>query len=192
MHLNIWNDKVQNPLLWKGVYEYDATLFPENQIPKWLSYVHEFLKDNDDGKPRGEEEWVIDIEGPHYLQEISGIVLYLVIFFKDASGWRTDIGDAKITSISSNHVCCIQEWVQLVNIDWYGLKENTPGYTVWVGYSNLQSFELKVLDNLQVQFDLHHYYDGLVRFYKSCRAKVVYKNEMRSNKKRNMDEVTIS
>ncbi|KAG7945339.1 hypothetical protein I3843_15G146500 [Carya illinoinensis] len=39
MHENIWNDKVQNPLLlWKGDYGYDATLFSENQ----LSYFHDF------------------------------------------------------------------------------------------------------------------------------------------------------
>ncbi|KAG2667756.1 hypothetical protein I3760_15G130400 [Carya illinoinensis] len=191
MHENIWNDKVQNPLLWKGVYEYDATLFPENQIPEWLSYIHEFLKDsemvketNDYVRPRGEEEWVIDIEGPHYLEEINGIVLYVVIFFKDATGWKSDIGGAKITSNSSNHICCIQEGVQLVNMDWYK-KGNRTGYDVWVGYSNLQSFEQKVLANLRVQFDdFHHHYDGMVLFYKSCRAKVVYNNERSANKRR--------
>ncbi|KAF5469464.1 hypothetical protein F2P56_013534 [Juglans regia] len=186
MHKNIWNDKVQNPLLWKGLYEYDATLFPEN---------HEFLKDNeivkghdDYVRPRGEEEWAIDIEGPHYLEEISGIVLYLVIFFKDAAGYDIDIGGAKITSNSSNHVCCIQEGVKLVNMDWLK-EENMTGYAVWVGYSNLQSFELKILDNLLVQFDdFHHPYGPMVEFYKSCRAKVVYKNERRANKKRKTDE----
>ncbi|KAF5469456.1 hypothetical protein F2P56_013530, partial [Juglans regia] len=89
----------------QGVYEYDATLFPENQIPEWFSYVHEFLKDNDDGRRRKkEEEWVIDIEGPHYLEEISGIVLYLVKFVKDAERWRRDIGcNAEITTNGSNH-----------------------------------------------------------------------------------------
>ncbi|XP_035546686.1 disease resistance protein RPP5-like [Juglans regia] len=117
MHENIWNDKVQIPLLWKGVYEYDATLFPENQIPEWLNYIHEFLKDND-GRSRGEEEWVIDIEGPHYLEEISGIVLYLVIvfggdidIFNDASSWNGGIGDAKITSKSSNHINGKLYWI---------------------------------------------------------------------------------
>ncbi|KAG7944908.1 hypothetical protein I3843_15G127200 [Carya illinoinensis] len=191
MHENIWNDKMQNPLLWKGVYEYDATLFPENQIPEWLSYIHEFLKDSemvketdDYVRPRGEEEWVIDIEGPHYLEEINGIVLYVVIFFKDATGWKSDIGGVKITSNSSNHICCIQEGVQLVNMDWYK-KGNRTGYDVWVGYSNLQSFEQKVLANLRVQFDdFHHHYDGMVLFYKSCRAKVVYNNERSANKRR--------
>ncbi|XP_035542638.1 disease resistance protein RUN1-like [Juglans regia] len=194
MHVNIWNDKVQNPLLWKGVYEYDATLFPKKQIPKWLSYIHEFLKDNkmvkgpdDYVRLRGEEEWAIDIEGPHYLEEINGIVLYLVIFSKDALGWYRNIGDVKITSNSSNHVCCILEGVQLVNMDYYK-KKNKTQYAIWVGYSNLQSFELKVLDNLRVQFDLHHRFHRMVRFYKSCRAKVVYKNERRANKKRKMDE----
>ncbi|XP_040997628.1 uncharacterized protein LOC121243566 [Juglans microcarpa x Juglans regia] len=195
MHVNIWNGKVQNPLLWKGVYEYDATLFPENQIPKWLRYIHEFLKDNEMVKGpdnyvklRGEEEWAIEIEGPHYLEEINGIVLYLVIFFKNASGWHRNIGNAKITSNSSNHVCRIQEGVQLVNMDWYK-KENKTQYAVWVGYSNLQSFELKVLDNLRVQFDLHHRYNEMVQFYKCCKAKVVYKNERRAKRKRKMDEV---
>ncbi|XP_035546688.1 uncharacterized protein LOC109020695 [Juglans regia] len=155
MHVNIWNDKVQNPLLWKGVYEYDATLFPENQIPEWLSYVHEFLKDNDDGRRRKKEEWVIDIEGPHYLEEISGVVLYLVMFLKDTSSWTGGKCDAKITTNGSNHVCCIKG-VQLLNMDWFNSTEKTPGYIVWVGYSNLQSFELKVLDNLRVQFDSFH------------------------------------
>ncbi|XP_035547080.1 disease resistance protein RPV1-like [Juglans regia] len=190
MHENIWNEKVQNPLLWKGDYEYDTTLFPENQISEWLSYVHEFLKDDDDGRRRGHKEWVIDIEGPHYLEEISGIVLYHVVFVKDVERWTTDIGcNTKITSNSSNHVCCIKEGVQLVNLDCSYTKEgNTPGYVVWVGYSNLQSFELKVLDNLRVQFDFQYSYEKVVRFYKSCRAKVVYKNERRANKKRKMDE----
>ncbi|XP_035546685.1 disease resistance protein RPV1-like [Juglans regia] len=184
MHVNIWNDKVQNPLLWKGFYEYDATLFPEYQIPEWLSYVHEFLKDNDDGRQRGEEEWVLDIEGPHYLEDISGIVLYQVMFLQDAESWRKYIGcSAKITTNGSNHVCCIKEGVLLVNMDLDSATENTPGYVVWEGYSNLQSFELKVLDNLRVQFD--SFYERKVPFYKSCRAKVVYKNEMRAKK---MDE----
>ncbi|KAF5469460.1 hypothetical protein F2P56_013532 [Juglans regia] len=184
MHENIWNDKVQNPLLWKGFYEYDATLFPEYQIPEWLSYVHEFLKDNDDGRQRGEEEWVLDIEGPYYLEDISGIVLYQVMFLQDAESWRKYIGcSAKITTNGSNHVCCIKEGVLLVNMDLDSATENTPGYVVWEGYSNLQSFELKVLDNLRVQFD--RFYERKVSFYKSCRAKVVYKNEMRAKK---MDE----
>ncbi|XP_042962760.1 uncharacterized protein LOC122297038 [Carya illinoinensis] len=240
MHENIWNDKVQNPLLlWKGLYGYDATLFSENQ----LSYFHDFLKvkemvkwpddeeefaidterpqpwktikgfflmvgvssresdiddatvaattmeflkyftdilgivkgPNDDVRPRKKEEWVIDIEGPHYLEEISGIVLYVVIFFKeDVSVWDdSDIVDAKITSkITSNgsyHVCRIQEEVRLVNSGFHE-KENRTGYFVWVGYSNLQSFELKVLDNLLVQFYPNH--RGMVPFYESYRAKV--------------------
>ncbi|KAG2666625.1 hypothetical protein I3760_15G072100 [Carya illinoinensis] len=189
LHVNIWNDKVQNPLLWKGLYDHDATLFPENQIPEWLSYVHEFLKDNkmvkgldDDVGPRGKEEWAIDIEGPHYLEEISGIVLYVAMFFDDDYYWEEGIiGDAKITSNGSNHICSIQKGVELINLDWFG-------YDVWVGHSNLQSFELNVLDNLRVQFYLHHSYEGIVPFYTTCRAKVIYKNERRANKKRKRDE----
>ncbi|XP_042960763.1 disease resistance protein RPP2B-like isoform X1 [Carya illinoinensis] len=195
MHVNIWNDEVQNPLLWKGLYDYDATLFPKNHIPDWFNYVHEFLKYNemvkgldDDAQPKKKEEWVIDIEGPHYLEEISGIVLYLVIFFKDAWMWNRISGEAKITSNSSNHVCRMQEGVELVNTGLFEAAHKT-GYDVWVGYSNLQSFDLKVLDNLRVQFDLHHDYGRIVGFYKSCRAKVLYKNERRSNKKRRTDEI---
>ncbi|KAG7945294.1 hypothetical protein I3843_15G144400 [Carya illinoinensis] len=181
MHENIWNDEVQNPLLWKGVYEYDATLFPENQFPEWLSHLHKFSKDNGIVKepdnyvrPSGEEEWVIDIEGPHNLEEINGIVLYIIIAFKDALVDGTiDHTNAKIISKRSDHVCLI-EGVQLVNKGSY-CKGNSTGYAVWVGYSNLQSFKLPVLENLRVQFDLRC--KGMVRFYKSCRAKVVYKNE---------------
>ncbi|KAG7945293.1 hypothetical protein I3843_15G144400 [Carya illinoinensis] len=184
MHENIWNDEVQNPLLWKGVYEYDATLFPENQFPEWLSHLHKFSKDNGIVKepdnyvrPSGEEEWVIDIEGPHNLEEINGIVLYIIIAFKDALVDGTiDHTNAKIISKRSDHVCLI-EGVQLVNKGSY-CKGNSTGYAVWVGYSNLQSFKLPVLENLRVQFDLRC--KGMVRFYKSCRAKVVYKNESKS------------
>ncbi|KAF5469489.1 hypothetical protein F2P56_013556 [Juglans regia] len=193
MHVNIWSDKVQNPLLWKGLYDYDATLFPKTHIPDWFSYVHEFLKDNEMVKgpddhigPREKEEWVIDIEGPHYLEEISGIVLYVVIFlfFNDTMRCKRICRAAKITSNGSNDVCRIQDGVQLVNIDWYK-KGNRTGYHVWVGYSNLQSFDLKVLDNLRVQFyPKSHLYAGMVPFYESYRAKVVYKNERRANKKK--------
>ncbi|XP_042962770.1 disease resistance protein RUN1-like [Carya illinoinensis] len=80
MNENIWNDKVENPLLWKGLYDYDAALFPENhEIPNLFKYVHEFLDNetekgpDDDARRRGTEEWAIDIEGPHYLEDISGI-----------------------------------------------------------------------------------------------------------------------
>ncbi|KAG2668207.1 hypothetical protein I3760_15G149400 [Carya illinoinensis] len=178
---NIWNDRVQIPLLWKGLYEYDATLFPENQFPEMLSHVHEVLEDSGMVKgpdnyvrPRGEEEWVLDIEGPHNLEEINGIVLYIVILFKDASVDGTiDHTNPKITSKRSDHVCRI-EGVQLVRKAW----ENRTGHAIWVGYSNLKSFKLSVLDNLRVQFDLS--FNGMARFYKSCRAKVVYQNESKS------------
>ncbi|KAG7945346.1 hypothetical protein I3843_15G147100 [Carya illinoinensis] len=43
MHENIWNDKVENPLLWKGLYDYDAALFPKNhEIPNWLKMFMSF------------------------------------------------------------------------------------------------------------------------------------------------------
>ncbi|XP_042961782.1 disease resistance protein RUN1-like isoform X2 [Carya illinoinensis] len=186
MHENRWNDKVQNPYLCKGVYEYeyDATLFPENQFLEWLSYIHEFIEDSGMVKgpdnyvrPRGEEEWVIDIEGPHNLEEIKGIVLYIIILYKDASVDCTiDHTNAKITSKRSDHVCRV-EGVQLVNKGSYRMG-NSTGYAIWVGYSNLQSFKLPVLENFQVQFDLRC--KGMVWFYKTCRAKVVYKNESKS------------
>ncbi|XP_042962758.1 disease resistance protein RUN1-like [Carya illinoinensis] len=107
MHENIWNDKVQNPLLWKGLYD----------------YVHEFLDNemekgpDDDARQRGTEEWAIDIEGPHYLEDISGIVLYVVLFFHGGNGWQRIDRDVKITSKGSNHVCSVQKGVELVNRD---------------------------------------------------------------------------
>ncbi|KAG6628005.1 hypothetical protein CIPAW_15G169500 [Carya illinoinensis] len=163
----------------KGLYDFDATLLPENQIPDWLSYVHEFL-DNEMVKGH-DEEWEIDIEGPLYLEEISGIVLYVVVFFKDAWSWQGIIDNAKITIAGSNRVCQIQNGVELLNMDW--LNIGGTGYDVWVGYSNLQSFDLKVLPNLLVQFDLRRCDPGRVPFYQSCRAKVVYKDERREKKK---------
>ncbi|XP_042963706.1 disease resistance protein RUN1-like [Carya illinoinensis] len=199
MHENIWNDKVQNPLLWKGLYHYDAALFPENQIPDWFRYVHKFLDNemekgpDDDARRRGTEEWAIDIEGPHYLEDISGIVLYVVQFFNDARMSNTIIGDVKITNKGSNHVCGVQKGVELANMDW--MNEGGTGCDVWVGYSNLQPFEQKVLDNLQVQFCFRAHYPSSnvdpVPFYTSCRAKVVYKNETRANRKRKMDEANV-
>ncbi|XP_042962546.1 disease resistance protein RPV1-like [Carya illinoinensis] len=53
----IWNYKMPNPLLWKG--HYDAIV------------------------DRGDEEWIINIEGPHHLEDISGIVLYALMVFRD-------------------------------------------------------------------------------------------------------------
>ncbi|KAG2668265.1 hypothetical protein I3760_15G151900 [Carya illinoinensis] len=196
MHENLWNDKVQNPLLWKGLYDYDVALFPENQILDRFKYVHEFLDSemekgpDDDARRRGIEEWAIDIEGPHYLEDISGIVLYVVMFFHDASEWRRINRDVKITSKGSNHVCSVQKAVELVNMEWN--NEGGTGYNVWVGYSNLQPFEQKVLDNLQVQFCFRALYPlNPEPFYSSCRAKVLYKNEMRANRERKMDEANV-
>ncbi|KAG7945357.1 hypothetical protein I3843_15G148200 [Carya illinoinensis] len=188
MHENIWNDKVQNPLLWKGLYDYDAALFSKNQIPNWFKYVHEFLDNemekghDDDARRRGTEEWAIDIEGPHYLEDISGIVLCLVQFFNDPRDYSNCIGDVKITSKGSNHVCRVHKRVHLINMDWMNKGGRGIAYDVRVGYSNLQPFEQKVLDNLQVQFSFRaHYPLDPVPFYTSFRAKVVYKNETRAN-----------
>ncbi|KAG6676479.1 probable disease resistance protein RPP1 [Carya illinoinensis] len=209
MHENIWNDKVENPLLWKGLYDYDAALFPENhEIPNWFKYVHEFLDNemekgpDDDARWRGTEErddyarrwgtgeeWAIDIKGPHHLEDISGIVLYVVHFITNAGGQYRIPHDVKINSKGSNHVCGV-EGVQLI---FRGCSnERRIEYNIWVGYSNLQSFEQEVLDNLQVQFcvgPLRHVVT--MPFYTSCRAKVVYKNETRANRKRKMGEANV-
>ncbi|KAG7945349.1 hypothetical protein I3843_15G147400 [Carya illinoinensis] len=153
MHENIWNDKMQNPLLWKGLYDYDATLFPKNQIPNWFKYVHEFLDNemekghDDDARRRGAEEWAIDIEGPHYLEDISGIVLCVVQFFNDLHDYSYCIGDVKITSKGSNHVGGVHKRVHLINMDWTNKGGRGTAYDVRVGFSNLQPFEQKVLDN---------------------------------------------
>ncbi|XP_035546694.1 disease resistance protein RPV1-like [Juglans regia] len=110
MHEKIWNYKVPNSLLWKG--HYDATVFPENEIPGWFRYQKEFLKNkivkrgDNDFQLGKNEEWVINIEGPHYLKDISGIVVYAVVFYKEANYMDT-IEDVEITSNSSNHVCRI-------------------------------------------------------------------------------------
>ncbi|XP_042961902.1 disease resistance protein RUN1-like isoform X2 [Carya illinoinensis] len=193
-------DEISNPsngnTTLQGLYDYDVTLFPKNQIPNWFKYVHEFLDNemekghDDDARRRGTEEWAIDIEGPHYLEDISEIVLYVVLFYNDARQWRRIFCDAKITSKGSNHVCSVQKWVELVNMDWK--NEGGTRYDVWVGYSNLQPFEQKVLDNLQVQFCFRARCPfELEPFYKSCRAKVVYKNETRANRERKMDEANV-
>ncbi|XP_042960708.1 disease resistance protein TAO1-like [Carya illinoinensis] len=82
MHEKIWNYKVPNPLLWKG--HYNATVLPENEIPECLWYQKEFLgnkiakRGDDDVQLKGNEEWVINIEGPHHLEDISGIVIYVL------------------------------------------------------------------------------------------------------------------
>ncbi|XP_040995839.1 uncharacterized protein LOC121242023 [Juglans microcarpa x Juglans regia] len=152
MHEEICNYKVPNPLLWKRHYK--ATALLENEIPEWFRYQKEFLENeivksgNDDVfQLRKNEEWVINIEGPHYLEDISGIVVYALVFYKEACESTDFIYDAEITSNNSNHVCRIDfdEVVNLINIDGTG----GSGYDVKVGYSDLESFELKVLDNLR-------------------------------------------
>ncbi|KAF5468956.1 hypothetical protein F2P56_013064 [Juglans regia] len=88
LHQKIWNYKVPNPLLWKG--HYNATVLPENEIPEWFQHLKEFLEneiaqrgDDDVQLIKGNEDWVINIEGPHYLEDISGIVIYVVTFFNE-------------------------------------------------------------------------------------------------------------
>ncbi|KAG6675506.1 hypothetical protein I3842_15G106500 [Carya illinoinensis] len=71
------------------VGHYNAAMFLENEIPKWLQYHKEFLENEiaergaDDVQLKGNEEWVINIERPHHLEEISGIAIYLVTFFNE-------------------------------------------------------------------------------------------------------------
>ncbi|XP_040995820.1 disease resistance protein RPS4B-like [Juglans microcarpa x Juglans regia] len=109
MHEKIWNYKEPNPLLCKRHYK--ATALSENEIPEWFWYQKEFLeneiaKSGNDGdfQLRKNEEWVINIEGPHYLEDISGIVVYALVFNKEAHESSDFIYDAEITNNNSNHV----------------------------------------------------------------------------------------
>ncbi|XP_040995828.1 uncharacterized protein LOC121242007 [Juglans microcarpa x Juglans regia] len=102
MHEQIWNYKVPNPLLWKG--HYNATVIPENEIPEWFQYHKEFLEnqiaqrgDDDVQLIKGNEDWVINIEGPHYLEAISGIVIYVVTFFNEDLSDEDFLWESQVT-----------------------------------------------------------------------------------------------
>ncbi|XP_042962534.1 TMV resistance protein N-like [Carya illinoinensis] len=73
MDEKIWNYKVPSPSLWKG--HYDANV------------------------DRGDEEWVINIEGPHHLEDISGIVLYSLMVFKESLANGDAIADIVATVV---------------------------------------------------------------------------------------------
>ncbi|KAG2667418.1 hypothetical protein I3760_15G114100 [Carya illinoinensis] len=160
IHVNVWNHHGPNPLLPKGHYH------------KVSSDSGRFMRP-DDVQLSGTKAWVIDIEGPHYLENISGIGLYCVVFFKpdDIEVW--DRIWAEITCDVSNHVCYIERGVQLLKFDFPSMA-----YKVWVAYSSIESFKLKVLNNLRVHFYIEN--DHTRKFYKSCGANVVYKNERRA------------
>ncbi|XP_042962027.1 disease resistance protein RUN1-like isoform X3 [Carya illinoinensis] len=160
MHENLCNDKVQNPLWWKGLYhDYEMEKEPY-----------------DDARYRG-----IDIEGPHYLEDISGIVLYVERFFNYTGSLNIIPPHVRIYGKGSNRACRVQKQVQsAVIIDWK--NKGATGHDIWVGFSNLQRFEQKVLDNLHVQFffSAHYRPSNVARpmpFYISCSAKVVYKKK---------------
>ncbi|KAG6675457.1 hypothetical protein I3842_15G102900 [Carya illinoinensis] len=188
MHEKIRNNsKVPNPLLWKG----HGTVSPENEIPEWLSYQKEFLENeiakrgDDDVQLKGNEEWVINIEGPHHLEDISGIVIYVVIFFKDNNG-EYFVPEVEITSINSNCICRI-------GIEESLFLSNHDQYEVWMWYSDLESFEVNVLDNLRVRLRvLPSPRDPLwvrvwSRYYLSWGANVVYRHESKAHKRRKLD-----
>ncbi|KAG7944402.1 hypothetical protein I3843_15G099900 [Carya illinoinensis] len=126
---------------------------------------------------RGDEEWIINIEGPHHLEDISGIVLYALMVFKDPNIYN-DYKNFVATIESSNRVCQfnINQGVYLFNTE----------VAMW--YSNLESLELKVLDNLRVQIHIPGD-DALLRmpYYRSWGANIVYKQESRAHKRRKMD-----
>ncbi|KAG7944594.1 hypothetical protein I3843_15G110100 [Carya illinoinensis] len=156
MHVNIWNLHGPNPLLRKGYYH------------KVSSGSGRFTR-LDDLQLSGTKAWVIDIEGPHYLENISGIALYCVVFFK-LGDWFWDQIRAEITCDVSNDVCHIDRGVELLKFDFH-----STAYKVWVAYSSIESFkQLKVLDNLRVHFYIKN--DHTRKFYKSCGANVVYKH----------------
>ncbi|XP_035546802.1 disease resistance protein RPV1-like [Juglans regia] len=156
IHVNIWNRHGPNPLLRKGHYH------------KVSSDGGCFTRPND-VQLSGTKAWVIDIEGPHNLENISGITLYCVVFF-NRDDWFWDKIRAEITCDVSNHVCYIERGVELLKLD----SHSTP-YKVWVAYSSIESFKLKVLDILRVHFYIQN--DHITKFYKSCGANVVYKHE---------------
>ncbi|XP_035547079.1 disease resistance protein RPV1-like isoform X4 [Juglans regia] len=189
MHEKIWNYKVPNSLLWKG--HYDATVFPENEIPGWFRYQKEFLENeivkrgDNDFQLRKNEEWVINIEGPHYLKDISGIVVYAVVFYKEANYMDT-IEDVEITSNSSNHVCRIN-LSEGVSLHHNNTTEVGGKYYVRVSYSDLESFKVKVLENLRVQLRTD-WASFRVPYYRSWGANIIYKkHESRAHKRRKMD-----
>ncbi|KAG7944396.1 hypothetical protein I3843_15G099300 [Carya illinoinensis] len=157
MHEKIWIYKVPNPLLWKAGH----------------------YRTNED---REEEEWVINIEGPNHLEDISGIVVYASISYTghiDCSVYDS----AMVTIKTSNCVWRFKtnEAVRLSNTD----KTNEFNNEVMVLYSDLESFEPKVLDDLVVQLDIPTFFSGL--YYGSLGANIVYMHESRAHKRRKMD-----
>ncbi|XP_040996178.1 disease resistance protein RUN1-like [Juglans microcarpa x Juglans regia] len=94
MHVNIWNRHGPNPLLQKGHYHIVSSNGGRFTRP-------------DDVQLSGTKAWVIDIEGPHNLENISGIALYCVVFF-NRDDWLWDQIRAEITSDVSNHICYIE------------------------------------------------------------------------------------
>ncbi|KAG7944399.1 hypothetical protein I3843_15G099600 [Carya illinoinensis] len=193
MHENIWNFRGTERLLWKG--HYNATMSSENEVAK---------RGDDDVQLKGNEEWVINIEGPHFLEHIRGIAIALVTFFKEDLRHDNFDPDVEITGISSNCVCRINSEERLFLSNELPASSdiipNEPDYIVhydqyrvWMWYSDLESFEVKVLDNLRVQLRiLSNPRDPLwVRVWSrySIRwgANVVYKHESRAHKRRKMD-----
>ncbi|XP_040995837.1 disease resistance-like protein DSC1 [Juglans microcarpa x Juglans regia] len=190
LHERIWNYKVPNALLWKG--HYNATVLPENEIPEWFQHHKEFLEnqiaqrgDDDVQLIKGNEDWVINIEGPLYLEDISGIVIYVVTFFDEDLSNEEFLLEAEVTINSSNCVCCIDSPSSCIKA--------FDQYEVWMWYSDLESFESKVLDNLRVQLRIPPTpSDSLLEpfsvwYYISMGANVVYKHESRAHKRRKMD-----
>ncbi|KAG6620942.1 hypothetical protein I3842_Q050200 [Carya illinoinensis] len=186
MHEKILNYKVPNPLLWKAGH-YNATVLLENQISElgdeeFSEYEivdrgdEEFSED--EIVNRGDEEWVINIEGPLHLEDISGLVVYAFMYFKIDPSNETYV----VTIKSSNDICELDSYqeVYLSNSD--VTNKFGGGYEVMVWYSDLESFELKVFDNLRVQ--LHPLWG---QYYRSWGANIVYKHESRAHKRRKMD-----
>ncbi|KAG2667226.1 hypothetical protein I3760_15G103500 [Carya illinoinensis] len=186
MHEKILNYKVPNPLLWKAGH-YNVTVLLENQISELGDEEFSEYEIVDKGDEefsedeivnRGDEEWVINIEGPLHLEDISGLVVYAFMYFKIDPSNETYV----VTIKSSNHICELDSYqgVYLSNSD--VTNKFGGGYEVMVWYSDLESFELKVFDNLRVQ--LHPLWG---QYYRSWGANIVYKHESRAHKKRKMD-----
>ncbi|KAG6675464.1 hypothetical protein I3842_15G103600 [Carya illinoinensis] len=183
MHEKIRNYKVPNPLQWKG--HYYAAVLPENEIPEWLWYRKEFLENkiakrgDDDIQFKRDKKWVINIEGPHYLEDITGIVIYLVTFIKDFSQFHF-YPDVEICGMYT------KGGVLLTNYDGYRRKGIKDQYEVRMWYFDSESFEVKVLDNLWVQLHPDPSWEPLWSwyYYVSFGANVVYMHESKRKIKR--------
>ncbi|KAF5471669.1 hypothetical protein F2P56_008442 [Juglans regia] len=157
MLLSIRNH-VANPLLCKGHDYLDGIVFPGNRIPDWFSHRKEILERN---------SCEIDISGHQCLdEEIRGIALCAIV------GPVLSLHPRPIVSarIIGNGIL---RYIQKQTFNLFASDGAQMGSDhVWLGYSVLESFELKG-DNLRVEF----FTERSSMFFKSCGAHLVHKHE---------------